>query len=94
MGGAVLVVNGPGASRIVIFTTRHPAIHKDLAAERFRLFCARFPHHTRTLAWIFKRIDQRLDHLRAVFGLTPRKESILNRASQRKTFDSLRRPIG
>src|SRR6266404_3499265 len=93
MARAVLVENGPGAARVIVFTTRHPAIHIDLAAERFCLFRACFPHHTGTFAWIFKRIDQRLDHFGAVFGLTPRKEGILNRAPEGKTFDPLRRPI-
>ena len=94
MARAVLVENGPGAARIIVFATRHPAIHIELAAERFCLFRTRFPHHTGTFAWVLKGVDQGLDHFRAVFGLTPRKEGILNRAPQRKTLDALRRPIG
>src|SRR5450631_2563695 len=86
---SILVANAPGQFCFVVIASYDFAAHFDFAAQSLRFFRACFPHHAWAFTRITKRIDQGLDDFRPVLRLPLRKERVLDRATERKTFNAL-----
>ena len=79
---SILELHAPHRGQFVVGATGHLAAHLDRTAHRFRLFGTDFPHHSGTLARIAERIDQCFDYFGAIFRLTLREKSVLDRAAE------------
>src|SRR6266581_951976 len=91
---SIFVFERPAAGNFVVRTASHFAAHLEFAAHRLHLFSTRFPHHAWTSSRIAKGIDERLNYFRSIPIVALRKERVLNRATERKSLDPLRRPVG
>src|SRR6266404_7071554 len=91
---SIFIFDRPTPRYLVAGAPSHFTTHLDLATLRLHLFSTRFPHHAWTSPRIAKGIDERLNYFRSIPIVALRKERVLNRATERKSLDALRRPVG
>ncbi len=91
---SIFVFERPAAGNFVVRTASYFVAHLELAAHRLHLFSTRFPHHAGTSPRIAEGIDECLDYFRPIPIIALRKERVLDRAAERKSFDALRGPVG
>ena len=91
---SIFIFDRPTPRYLVTGAPSHFTTHLDLATLRLHLFSTRFPHHAWASPRIAKGIDERLNYFRSIPIVALRKERVLNRATERKSLDALRRPVG
>src|SRR6266478_8958792 len=91
---SIFIFDRPTPRYLVAGAPSHFTSHFEFPAKRRHLFGTGLPHHAWTSPRIAKGIDERLNYFRSIPIVALRKERVLNRATERKSLDALRRPVG